>query len=86
MFMKETLDLTGHGSIIVDQYQTKIHFVDDNLSSMTLSSHSRLLHIQNYLYDIIQGRTFFVSFFFLGAYSHIVQKDAALTHLGTRHL
>ena len=59
MFMKETLDLTGHGSIIVDQYQTKIHFVDDNLSSVTLSSHSK----DSYLFKIIYMTSFKVEHF-----------------------
>ena len=84
--MKETLDLTGHGSIIVDQYQTKIHFVDDNLSSMTLSSHSKDCYIFKIIYmTSFKVEHFLFPFFILGAYSHIGQKDA-LTHLGTRHL
>ena len=65
MFMKETLDLTGHGSIIIDQYQTKIHFVDDNLSSMTLSSHSK----DCYIFKIIYMTSFKVEHFLFPFFS-----------------
>ena len=65
MFMKETLDLTGHGSIIVYQYQTKIHFVDDNLSSMTLNSHSK----DCYIFKIIYMTSFKVEHFLFPFFS-----------------